>query len=150
MNIWLLTVIAGVAVAWAAALIYFDIRQRRLPDALTLPAGAAMLTWTILSMDFSGLWGLAWPLLYFLLDLLSKGNGIGGGDIKLALPLGIAIALVSGAIYILVAMVITALLALVWGIPLRLRNRKSPQKFADPPNGPAMLLATAMVTFTPL
>jgi len=52
--------------------------------------------------------------------------------------------------YILVAMVITALIALVWGIPLRLRNRKNPQKFADPPNGPAMLLATAMVIFTPL
>lgn len=150
MNIWLLTVIALVAVAWAAALIYFDIRQRRLPDALTLPAGAVMLTWTILSMDFSGLWGFAWPLLYFVLALLSKGNGIGGGDIKLALPLGIAIALVSGAGYILVAMVITALIALVWGIPLRLRNRKNPQKFADPPNGPAMLLATAMVIFTPL
>lgn len=150
MNIWLLTVIAVVVAAWTVALIYFDIRQRRLPDTLTLPAGAAMLAWTIITMDFSGLWGLAWPLLYLLLALLSKGNGIGGGDIKLALPLGIAIALVSGAGYILVAMVITALIALLWGIPLRLRHRKNPQKFADPPNGPAMLLATAMVIFTPL
>lgn len=139
-----------VAVAWAAALTYFDIRHRRLPDFLTLPAGVVMLVATILSTEWNGLWGLIWPLLYFVLALLAKGNGIGGGDIKLAVPLGMGIALSSGAYSVILAVLITSLLVLPWGVVLRWRKRRNPDSFEDPPNGPAMLLATAIVLFTPL
>ena len=93
------------AVAWSAALAAFDLHSGRLPDALTLPAAVlalvASLAWPV------AWWGWAWPALYLL-----GGAGIGGGDIKLAAPLGVAVAVCAGPVAVLAAVGTASLLSL--------------------------------------
>src|SRR5699024_12690530 len=79
----------GGAVGWAAALVIFDVRQRRLPDFLTVPAAGLALGWIGFTWQWHALWGLLWPVLYLAMAALSNGQGMGGGDIKLAVSLGV-------------------------------------------------------------
>ncbi|MGP3634616.1 prepilin peptidase [Streptomyces sp. 24-1644] len=91
--VWLL--LAPVAVLLAV----IDRRVHRLPDRLTLPlAGAAALLLGAVSLapEHTGSWasallgGLALGGFYFLLFLINP-NGMGFGDVKLALSLGVAL-----------------------------------------------------------
>ncbi|RNE49242.1 prepilin peptidase [Corynebacterium alimapuense] len=87
---WGSAVLGGAIVAiacWAVALTIYDEKQRRLPDSLTLPAAVGAGTGAILVEPWLLLGGLAWAGLYLLIGLVA--GGIGGGDIKLALSLGI-------------------------------------------------------------
>ncbi|MEE1741782.1 A24 family peptidase [Streptomyces sp. BE147] len=90
---WLL--LAPVAVLLAVV----DSRVHRLPDPLTLPlAGAAVLLLGAVALlpEHAGSWtsgllgGLALGGFYFVLFLINP-NGMGFGDVKLALALGIAL-----------------------------------------------------------
>ena len=82
-----------VFLAWGCALIIYDIRFKRLPNYLTLPAALISLWW------FSPV-GLIWPGLYIALALATQRGSIGGGDLKLAIPLGMATAHVLSLIHI--------------------------------------------------
>ncbi|MET7860846.1 A24 family peptidase [Streptomyces sp. NPDC005318] len=91
--VWLL--LAPVAVLLAT----IDRRVHRLPDQLTLPlagAAAALLGGAALLPEHGGSWpsallgGLALGGFYFLLFLVNP-NGMGFGDVKLALSLGVAL-----------------------------------------------------------
>ncbi|MGY5029872.1 prepilin peptidase [Streptomyces sp. 900116325] len=93
LAIWLL--LAPVAVLLAT----IDRRVHRLPDRLTLPlAGAAvvLLGGAALLPEHAGSWlsallgGLALGAFYLLLFLINP-NGMGFGDVKLALSLGVAL-----------------------------------------------------------
>ncbi|MFB6705536.1 prepilin peptidase [Streptomyces sp. NPDC056333] len=93
LAVWLL--LAPVAVLLAT----IDRRVHRLPDRLTLPlAGAAvvLLGGAALLPEHAGSWlsallgGLALGGFYFLLFLINP-NGMGFGDVKLALSLGVAL-----------------------------------------------------------
>lgn len=93
LAVWLL--LAPVAVLLAT----IDRRVHRLPDRLTLPlAGAAvvLLGGVALLPEHAGSWlsallgGLALGGFYFLLFLINP-NGMGFGDVKLALSLGVAL-----------------------------------------------------------
>ncbi|MFF0285079.1 prepilin peptidase [Streptomyces sp. NPDC005262] len=93
LAVWLL--LAPVAVLLAT----IDRRVHRLPDQLTLPlAGAAvvLLGGAALLPEHAGSWlsalfgGLALGGFYFLLFLINP-NGMGFGDVKLALSLGVAL-----------------------------------------------------------
>lgn len=73
---------------WMTALSYFDIRYRRLPNWLTLPAAVVIIT--------VGLWGrgpsiwagaAALAVLYLAAHLLSP-RAMGAGDVKLAVSTG--------------------------------------------------------------
>lgn len=75
---------------WSIALAVNDLRHRRLPDALTVPPAVAALAACVAEPALA--WGLAWPGLYF-----AVGRGVGGGDIKLAISLGVVCASVAGA-----------------------------------------------------
>lgn len=150
MTSWFSSFLLLIALGWALVLCVYDIRQRRLPDFLTLPAGGLALAWILLTLQWSGLWGLIWPALYLVLAVLSHGHGMGGGDIKLAVPLGIVIAVYAGGFAVMVAIALTAVVAVMWGIGLRWKGHRQALRFSDPPNGPAMLLATGVVIFTPL
>jgi len=81
------------------ALAQIDLAVKRLPDRLTLPAYPALITllavaaavdenWT--SLVRAGLGGLAAVAGYLLLGLVSRGQ-LGGGDIKLAGLIGLAL-----------------------------------------------------------
>src|SRR5699024_68996 len=79
----------GGAAVWSVALIIYDVRQRRFPDFLTLPAAALALGWIGCTLQWHALWGLLRSALYLFLALASNGRGMGGGDIKLAVSLGV-------------------------------------------------------------
>lgn len=93
LAVWLL--LAPVAVLLAA----IDRRVHRLPDELTLPAAGAaavLLGIAVLLPEHGGSWlsallgGVALGAFYFLLFLINP-NGMGFGDVKLALSLGVAL-----------------------------------------------------------
>ncbi len=79
----------------AVALAVIDMHEKRLPDALTLPAAGGALVLLGIDAGFHGIDGLWHALLgafmlftvYFLMNLLSRG-GMGMGDVKLALSIG--------------------------------------------------------------
>ena len=106
-----LTVGGVVVTAWAVALVLYDVRYRRLPDWLTLP-------W----------WGLFWPAAYCVLAVAK--SGIGGGDLKLAVPLGLSVAAVGGLFAVLAAMAIASTVTVCWAVATDTRTG---------PHGPGML-----------
>lgn len=118
----------GGVLAWSVTLAIYDIAYRRLPDWLTLPA-AGLAVVAAVFVDKQAVAGLLWPAAY--LALAWRWGGIGGGDIKLAVPLGVWVAHHAGAIGTFVAMGLASALTLVL-----LLLRRSP----DGPHGPAMLL----------
>lgn len=120
-------------VAWAAALWRFDVRERRLPAWLTLPAAAGALPWISLA-------GCAWAGLYLALGV-ARG-GIGGGDIKLALPLGIAVAHVAGWSGVLAAVFLANVATLV---AQAARWHWAGAGDPAPAHGPGMLAAAGSV-----
>src|ERR1700753_1360004 len=80
--------VAGVLV-WLAVLSCYDIRQRRLPNGLTLPgAGVILLAAAISGRGPRALAGAA-PLagVYLLVHLVAPA-GMGAGDVKLAIGVG--------------------------------------------------------------
>ncbi|MHA2789077.1 prepilin peptidase [Corynebacterium sp. S7] len=123
----------GGALLWSVALVIYDLRERRLPNWLTLPAGIVAIVWAV-AVSPAALAGLVWPLLYLIVALLQ--GGVGGGDIKLALPLGIIVAAASGVVGVCAAIVLasatTVIAAKATGKP-------------SVPNGPGMLLGTWVV-----
>lgn len=105
----------GIILIWSAVLTAYDLRWRRLPDVLTLPAAGGAVIGALLVDPSILLTGMLWPVLYLVLGL--SAGGVGGGDIKLALPLGIVVA-ASGEwravlAAVIVASVVTILVSLV-------------------------------------
>ncbi|TWS24928.1 prepilin peptidase [Tsukamurella sputi] len=123
----------GGVIAWCAALCWFDVRERRLPDVLTLPAAAIALLWAAWSV-FDG---APAPLLGAALWTTVNGmafvcRGMGAGDVKVAPALGVVSATVAGIAGVLVSMVAAQVITIVWAAALRDRTV---------PHGPAMCLA---------
>lgn len=114
-----------VLLAWTVLLCASDIRVRRLPDALTVPPAVAATVGCLLHPPLT--WGLMWPAWYLLV-----GQGIGGGDIKLAAPLGVACAAVGGALGVVAGAGLSGLLTV--GIAVVTGRRTVP-------HGPSMLCA---------
>ncbi|MBD8505297.1 prepilin peptidase [Hoyosella sp. G463] len=82
-------VLAAAAVPWMAILAWFDLRQHRLPNGLTL--GGAVVILAVSIVMGQGLPALAGGLLLGLLYLVPhvlSPRSMGGGDVKLALGLG--------------------------------------------------------------
>ncbi|MGW0773221.1 prepilin peptidase [Streptomyces sp. NPDC002835] len=129
---------------FAVLLALVDVTVRRLPDHLTLPlaAGAVILLGvTTLASDAAGSWttallgGPALGAAYFVLFLVHPG-GLGFGDVKLALPLGVVLGWYGWAVLFAGAFA-GFLLGAVYGLGLiflRRAGRKSTIPF-----GPFML-----------
>jgi len=127
----------GVVVAWCAALCWFDVRERRLPDVLTLPAAAIALVWAAWSLVD----GDVAPLLGAVVWTAVNGGaflarGMGAGDVKLAPTLGTVVATCSGAPAVLLAVLGAQILTVGWAALTRDRTV---------PHGPAMCLAALAV-----
>ena len=121
--------------AWSAALCLDDLRWQRLPNPLTVPPALACLIACITAPVLA--WGLVWPALYFV-----AGRGIGGGDVKLAVPLGVVLMALGGLGAVLAAVALSGAATVVLGLALRL------PKLA---HGPQMLgAAWAVGTFVGL
>lgn len=116
----------AVAAVWSGALVLIDVRFHRLPDPLTLPACAVAAAACVAYP--AATWGLVWPATYLLI-----GRGIGGGDVKLAVPLGVAAAIAAGPAGVFGAMALAGALSVVAGLALQVPRV---------PHGPAMLTGT--------
>ncbi|MCS3779940.1 prepilin peptidase [Tsukamurella ocularis] len=121
----------GVFLAWCAALCWFDVRERRLPNVLTLPAACVALVgslWAVFD-------GAPAPLVGAVLWAAVNGAaflalGMGAGDVKLAPPLGAAVAWCGGVPAVLLAVLGAQVLTLAWALVARDRTV---------PHGPPMM-----------
>ncbi len=83
------TCAVGLVLAWLTVLSCYDVRERRLPNLLTLPGGAAVvLGAAVAGRGLPALGGAAALAgLYLLVHLISPA-ALGAGDVKLALGCG--------------------------------------------------------------
>lgn len=129
---------AGV-LAWLAALAVYDIRARRLPNWLTLP-GAAMILSVAVALGRGGpavLGALALFAVYLVVFLLA---GIGAGDVKLAVGVGALTGAFGFDVWALAALA-APLLSAGWAAVAVVRRRG-----AMVPHGPSMCIATVAAT----
>lgn len=111
---------------WAGWLIHSDLTARRLADGLTLPPAAVGTSVTVALDPALALVGLLWPALYLSTGLLTRG--VGGGDLKLAVPLGMLSAAVAGTAGVLCAIALASAISTVTAL-----------RYRETPHGPAML-----------
>jgi len=138
--------IIGVVLLWTVALTVFDVRRRRLPNALTLPGAVAVLGAAFLygrgQPALAGALGLA---ALYLVVYLAIPAGLGAGDVKLALGVGGLTGAFGPDVWVLAALGAPVLTGVV-GIVVALRDRT-----ATVPHGPSMcvasLSAAALVVF---
>jgi leader peptidase (prepilin peptidase)/N-methyltransferase len=133
---------AGVAcvgvLAWFAALTVYDVRQRRLPNALTLP-GAAVVLAVALAMGRGepALIGAVVLALFYLAVHLVAPAGMGAGDVKLAIGVGALTGSFGVDAWVLAALGAPVLTA-IWAVAVAFRGRA-----ATVPHGPSMCAAAA-------
>jgi leader peptidase (prepilin peptidase)/N-methyltransferase len=124
--------------AWMTALSVYDLRERRLPNWLTLPGAAViLLAAVVLGRGLAALVGAAALCAFYLLIHLLSPRAMGGGDVKLALGLGALTGMCGADIWVLAATgapLLTAVCAVV--VLLRRHDRTVP-------HGPSMCLASA-------
>ncbi|WP_234434239.1 prepilin peptidase [Streptomyces sp. NRRL F-5126] len=132
---------------FAALLAAVDLAVRRLPDQLTLPLAAAtplLLGAAALVPAHSGSWptallgGPALGACYFVLFLINP-NGLGFGDVKLALPLGCALGWYGWPV-LLAGAFAGFLFGAVYGVGLMVLTRAG--RKAAIPFGPFMIAGT--------
>jgi leader peptidase (prepilin peptidase)/N-methyltransferase len=124
----------AVVLLWMCALSCYDVRQRRLPNVLTLPGAAVIL----LGAAATGhgppaLAGAAALSGTYLLVHLPVPAAMGAGDVKLAIGLGGLAGCFGAPVWFLAALGAPLLTALVGAV----RGARTL------PHGPAMCLATA-------
>ncbi|MDH6193693.1 leader peptidase (prepilin peptidase)/N-methyltransferase [Mycobacterium frederiksbergense] len=126
-----------IAAAWLLALSGYDMRQRRLPNWLTLPG--AVLVLGVATLAGHGIGALAGALtlsvLYLVVHLVAP-QAMGGGDVKLACGLGALTGAFGLDVWLLAALaapLLTAALAL--GAAMR--------GVRTVPHGPSMCAASA-------
>lgn len=125
-------------VCWLIALCYFDIRQRRLPDVLTLPGAAVVIAGAGLTgHGAAAAAGAAAMFAVYAAVHVIAPTAMGAGDVKLAIGIGALAGIFGVDVWLLAvfgASVLTALLALVRLIG----GDRSPL-----PHGPSMCAAAA-------
>lgn len=70
------------AIVWASALIYYDLRYHRLPNLLTVPAALVSVVWALFMQNTGQiLWSaVTWPALY-IAQLVVSFSTMGGTDV---------------------------------------------------------------------
>jgi leader peptidase (prepilin peptidase)/N-methyltransferase len=134
---------ASLVLLWFAALSAYDIREQRLPNALTLPGGVVVLVAAAAVGRGPAALGGAVGLTgcYLAVHLISPA-GLGAGDVKLAIGVG-ALAGAFGPDVWLLAALAAPLLTAAWVIGSALRRGSGLRRGAGVPHGPSMCVATA-------
>jgi leader peptidase (prepilin peptidase)/N-methyltransferase len=119
------------------ALCVFDVRERRLPNGLTLPGAVVILLAAALAgRGMPALAGAAALAGVYLLVHLVAPAAMGACDVKLAIGLGALAACFGVEVWFLAALAAPLFTAL-WGVVLM------PPGVHSVPHGPSMCLATA-------
>jgi leader peptidase (prepilin peptidase)/N-methyltransferase len=126
-----------VALAWLGTLSVYDIRQRRLPNWLTLPGAVAAIALACLAhRGLPAVAGAAALAALYLAVHLVAPAAMGAGDVKLALGVG-AVTGYFGVDVWLLAAVTAPLLTAAWTLgALAISGQRTA------PHGPAMCTAT--------
>jgi leader peptidase (prepilin peptidase)/N-methyltransferase len=134
--------VAGMCVlVWLVVLCVYDIRERRLPNLLTLPGAAAVLSVAaIMGRGVPALIGAAALLALYLVAHLAAPAAMGGGDVKLAVGLGALTGSFGFDVWVLAALAAPVLTA-VWAVVAIARGPGS-----TVPHGPSMCAATVAAT----
>lgn len=136
---WLIAVVIMVVLA------VYDLRWMELPDRLVLPLTiAAVALISLLSVEqgnpnfiFAPMLGaLVLSGLFFGLFQLSDGKWIGGGDVKIAVALGLV---AGGLVESILLLFIASLMGVLVSIPILLKGKKASHKV---PFGPFLIVAT--------
>lgn len=130
--------LTAAALLWMAALSGYDVRQRRLPNMLTLPgAGVIVVGAVAAGRGPSALAGAAALTAIYLLVHLLAPTAMGAGDVKLALGLGALTGCFGADVWLLAAIAAPLLTALVGMVARVGWSAKTV------PHGPSMCLASA-------
>ncbi|WP_228001555.1 prepilin peptidase [Nocardia australiensis] len=135
-------------VIWCALLSFSDIRERRLPNALTWPGALAILGYALYTAQFvAAVVGAVLLTTPYLMVHIVAPAAFGAGDVKLAAGLGAAAALGGAQAWVWAAAgapVLTAgagvvVLSVHW-----IRRRDAPTRPHTLAHGPAMCVATVL------
>lgn len=140
---WLIFLVAFMALA------VYDLRWYILPDKLVFPLiglATLQLIGSIIYYQVS-LWSIVtafWGVVissgvFYLIFLASKGEWIGGGDVKLGVIIGI---LIGGPLSSLLMLFVASSLGSLIGIPLLVAGKRKVRL----PFGPLLLIGTVIVT----
>ena len=110
-------------VVWCVWLSVYDVRERRLPNWLTVPGAALVLVGAAAAGRFpvALIGGLLLFVPYLLVHLVSP-RALGAGDVKLAFGLGAATALAGASAWVAAALLAPVLTALVGVVALAMRR----------------------------
>ena len=133
--------VGACVLAWLVALSVYDIRERRLPNWLTLPGALVVLAGAAVAgrggpalLGAIGLVGL-----YLVVHLIAPA-AMGAGDAKLAAGVGALTGSFGVDVWVLAA-IAAPLLTSVWACGAIIRRSESAV-----PHGPSMCLATVAAT----
>lgn len=131
----------GVALLWMAALTGYDVRQRRLPNWLTLPGFAVIMVVAAGSgHGRAAALGAGSLAAVYLLAHVAAPAAMGAGDVKLALGLGALTGCFGAGVWLLAAIGAPLLTAAI-GVVARLGwSTTGPTAL---PHGPSMCAASA-------
>lgn len=130
--------VADMVLAWLAVLSVYDVRQRRLPNALTLPgAGLILVAAVSAGRGWSAVAGATALCAVYLLVHLAAPAAMGAGDVKLAIGLGALTGCFGVDVWLLAALG-APLLTAVCGVFVKVATGDS-----TVPHGPSMCLASA-------
>jgi leader peptidase (prepilin peptidase) / N-methyltransferase len=134
--------VVGVCVlVWLVMLCVYDIREWRLPNALTLPGAAVILgVATAAGRGIPALLGGGALFAVYLLVHLLTPSAMGAGDVKLAIGVGGLTGAFGIDVWMLAALA-APLLTAVWAIVVMLRRAGS-----TVPHGPSMCLAAVVAS----
>jgi prepilin signal peptidase PulO-like enzyme (type II secretory pathway) len=131
------------------ALFIYDFKWMLLPNAivysLIVIALVRLVALLLLTNNLDILYGAFWGVLvlfglFYLLFQISGGKWIGGGDVKLAILLGI---LVGGPLMSMLLLFIASLLGTIYALPLVIKGKVRQHKVI--PFGPFLITATIVV-----
>ena len=133
---------AGVcALVWLVALSVYDIRERRLPNWLTMPGAAVIIAVAAVHGRAAAavLGAVALFAVYAVVHLVSPA-AMGAGDVKLAIGIGALTGTFGGDVWVLAALG-APLLTAMWAVVALVR--RSARTVA---HGPSMCLAALTAT----
>ena len=128
--------LVGAALLWMVLLSMYDVRQRRLPNTLTLPGAVLIVIGAyVAGHGTASLAGATALFAVYLLVHVVSPTAMGAGDVKLAIGLGALTGCFGGDVWFLAALgapLLTAVVAVL--------RRSGPSV----PHGPSMCLASAI------
>ena len=129
----------GAVLVWMGVLSVYDVRQRRLPNLLTLSgAGAIVVGAAVAGHGMAALSGAAALTTVYLLVHLVAPTSMGAGDVKLAIGLGAVTGCFGAEVWFLAAIGAPLLTAVLGTVAWLGWSAKAV------PHGPSMCLASAM------